>query len=162
MQCARRNCRSARRQSRHRLLGCVWCAILSTATSCDAPQPWPTREEDLRALDDPWLPPDAVRFFVTFDAGSHPAWRVRASDGDVRCTNELQARAGVPMVLLLRSDTDVRLEIPAMRIRKSVTAGAPTVAWFMPLSAGEYPIAVRSVRGPADGRLTVSAASAPR
>ena len=132
-------------------------SVMLGVAACGSPDPWPTRADDLKAISDPrlMLPPGTTPYFITLGAAFRPAWQVREHDGVARTASELRVATGVPVVLLLRSDVKVDFQIPAMRVTKTVTPGAPTVAWFMPMAAGVFPVLVSSDLGHCDGVLAV-------
>lgn len=132
--------------------------------ACGSADPWPTRAEDLAAIGDPWLmlPPGASPFFVTLTADARPAWRVRAGEGAARVTTKISVPVAVPVVLLLRADEPTDFEVPAMRVRKTITTGAAVVAWFIPTTTGDFPILVSTRAGRYDGTIAVHAAGQPR
>jgi hypothetical protein len=141
--------------------GPSWCVLLAAlAAACSNAEPWTTRDEDLRAVEDPFIPPGATHFFVTLDEASLPEWRVRDGRGISEVTREIVVTEDKPVVLLIRADRDCFVQIPAMRVRKTVVPGRPTVAWFLPVEVGEYDILVQASTVRFDGRLSVRAGTA--
>lgn len=132
-------------------------SLMLGVAACGSPDPWPTRAEDLEAISDPrrMLPPGAAPFFITLSAAVHPSWHVRAGAGIARTGTEIEVVVDVPVVVLLRSDVEADFQIPAMRVRKTVTPDVPAVAWFMPKTAGVFPILVSTNLGRCDGVLAV-------
>lgn len=144
--------------SRRALLGVNLAVVWS---ACSAADPWTTRDADLRAVDDPFIPPGAVRFFVTLDAASLPEWRVREDQGISQVSREIYARQGWPVVLLVRADRRCTVEIPSMHVSKTVVPDQPTVAWFLPTEAGVYDILVQASAQRCDGKLRVVGRETP-
>jgi heme/copper-type cytochrome/quinol oxidase subunit 2 len=141
--------------------GPSWCVLLAAlAAACSTAEPWTTREEDLRAIEAVLVPPGATHFFVTLDEASLPEWRVRDGRGISKVTREIVVTEDKPVVLLIRADRDCFVQIPAMRVRKTVVPGRPTVAWFLPVEVGEYDILGQASTVRFDGRLIVRVGTA--
>ena len=135
----------------------LWSFVpLLALASCSADDSWETRDADLQAIRGRFLPPDAVPYFITFDAAARPSWRLREAENPVRVTNELRVATGLPAVLVLRADEDIAFEITAMRVRTAVLPGAPAVLWFVPTVPGTYPVLVFSDSGRWDGTVVVT------
>lgn len=145
--------------SRRRAL--PWVSLTVVVSSCSIADPWTTRDADLRAIDNPFIPPGAVPFFVTLNADSLPEWRVRDAQGVSRVSREIRASADRPVVLVVRADRQCTVQISAMRLSKTVVPGRPTVAWFIPTEAGVYDILVQASAQRCDGKLSVVAAKTP-
>jgi hypothetical protein len=103
-------------------------SLAAAVGACSFMDPWTTRDEDLRAVDDPLIPPGGVTFFFTLDEASLPDWPVRDGQGISLAYRELRVTKDRPVVFLVRVDRECILQIPSMRLSKAVFPGQSNVA----------------------------------
>ena len=102
-----------------------------------------------------WEQGPADRFRVRINTVDFPNWRVESPLGHGLSTRHIAVVAGRRCEWLVRSDRAAVIEIPAMRVRATIAAGAPTRFWFLPVTPGEYDVLVRSGLDRFDGKLVV-------
>lgn len=94
------------------------------------------------------------RFRMRLDTSETANWRVDSSRG-LAPARTIEVVAGRRCEFVVRSAREVMVEIPAMRVRVAVAANVPTRFWFLPTTAGEYDVRVRSGLDAVDGKLVV-------
>ncbi|MBK8095774.1 MAG: hypothetical protein IPK26_01620 [Planctomycetes bacterium] len=134
-------------------------AILVWLAACrGAVDPWPTRTEDLAAVEaarGPVVPPVAAPIFLTFAKDLHPCWRIRENESASTVGTEIRVRRDVATILVVRAESPVRVEIPAMRFDKAVVPGRPSLSWFTATRTGTWPIVLTTPWGTTNGTVVV-------